>query len=344
MADAQQLVESLAAALDRSVLVEDPQHHPLWWSTQGEVDAVRMRSILQREAPPGAAALVSRLGLPAADGPIRTPALPDVGMDERWCVPLRDGRTLLGYLWVLDRDGQVGADELGPVVDCAKAVVELMSRARPTAEGRQRRRDQLVARLAEAPDPDALRELLELEDLPPGTTASVSVPPASGGWPLGGDASVHADPTPGATHTSGAPVPLLELAVAVERARRTAQAIRAGAVLPSPTWDALGAWHLIVTAPPELTPDLVHPGAELLAAQKRSDLLDTARCVLDNGGDVTSSAEQLHLHRTTLYYRLERIEALTGVNLRSAASREALHLALRLAAYRAAANAGPSTR
>ena len=81
----------------------------------------------------------------------------------------------------------------------------------------------------------------------------------------------------------------------------------------------------------------MHPGAEALAAQKRRDLIDTARCVLDNGGDVTASAEQLHIHRTTLYYRLERIEALTGVNLRLARGRDALQMALHLAAYRAAA-------
>jgi DNA-binding PucR family transcriptional regulator len=58
--------------------------------------------------------------------------------------------------------------------------------------------------------------------------------------------------------------------------------------------------------------------------------------VLDNGGDVTISADELHIHRTTLYYRLDRIEALTGVNLRLPAGRDDLHVALLLAAYRAA--------
>ena len=80
-----------------------------------------------------------------------------------------------------------------------------------------------------------------------------------------------------------------------------------------------------------LTPAQIHRGADVLAAQKRPDLIDTARCVLDNGGDVTVSAEQLHIHRTTLYYRLDRIEELTGVNLRLAAGRDALHMALHLA-------------
>jgi hypothetical protein len=336
----QEQVEDLAAVSGCPVLVEDPQHHPLWWSTQGEIDGVRMRSILRREPPPGAAALVSRLGLPNVQGPVRTPALPELDMAERWCVPLRDGRDLLGYLWLLDPEGRVRERDLEPVLACAKVVTEAMTRARPTEEGRRQRRDHLLARLAAGPDAVAARELIELEGLLPEARVAVSIPAVPGGWLLPGGASVHADPPAATAHTSGTPVPLGELAVALRRARTTDRAIRAGAVLAAPIWDALGAWHLIVAAPPEITPGQVHRGAEVLAAQKRPGLIDTARRVLDNGGDVTVSAEQLHIHRTTLYYRLERIEALTGVNLRLAAGRDALHMALHLAAYRATQERG----
>jgi DNA-binding PucR family transcriptional regulator len=62
----------------------------------------------------------------------------------------------------------------------------------------------------------------------------------------------------------------------------------------------------------------------------------TARTVLDRGGDIAAAAAALHIHRTTLYYRIDRIEALTGVNLRAGPGRDDLHLALRLAAYREA--------
>src|SRR5690348_2955256 len=116
MADIQEQVEALAGVLGCAVLVEDQRHRPLWWSAQGEVDDVRLRSILQREPPPGAAALVTRLGLPTAQGPVRTPALPEVDMAERWCVPLRHHRDLLGYLWVLDADGRVLEADLEPVI------------------------------------------------------------------------------------------------------------------------------------------------------------------------------------------------------------------------------------
>jgi DNA-binding PucR family transcriptional regulator len=63
----------------------------------------------------------------------------------------------------------------------------------------------------------------------------------------------------------------------------------------------------------------------------------TARSVLEAGGDVAQVAEALHLHRTTLYYRIERIEAVTGVNLKAGQDRDSLLFALRLAAYRATA-------
>ena len=69
----------------------------------------------------------------------------------------------------------------------------------------------------------------------------------------------------------------------------------------------------------------------------------TARALLDNGGDVARTAGQLHIHRTTLYYRLDRIEALTGVDLKAGPGRDDLHMALRLAAFRLAAEApGPT--
>ena len=69
----------------------------------------------------------------------------------------------------------------------------------------------------------------------------------------------------------------------------------------------------------------------------RPDLLMTAWAVLELGGDVARSAAELHIHRTTLYYRLDRIAEVTGVDLRTGADRLDLQLALRLAAYRRAA-------
>jgi hypothetical protein len=110
--------------------------------------------------------------------------------------------------------------------------------------------------------------------------------------------------------------------------------VLAGARLDPVSWDALGAWRLVVEAPSTLDPAAVHPGAAILATLPRDDLMTTARTVLDLGGDVTSAASALHVHRTTLYYRLDRIQELTGVDLRTGGARTDLQLALWLAAYR----------
>jgi DNA-binding PucR family transcriptional regulator len=111
-------------------------------------------------------------------------------------------------------------------------------------------------------------------------------------------------------------------------------------VLAEPTWTALGSWRLVVAAPDDLAVGDLHPGAETLLALPRPELAETARTVLDAGGDVARAAAALHVHRTTLYYRLDRIRALTGVDLKDGGDRDDLRAALRLAAFRAAAADG----
>jgi hypothetical protein len=341
-AGVQAAVDRLGATLGRAVLVEDPRHRPLWWSRQGTVDPTRMRTILEREVHPAAIAVVARLGLARASGPVRVPAVAEAEMLARWCVPLRIERDLLGYLWVLDPDYEVTEADLPRLVECADVAAVHLAQQRLAGDGRAHRRAALLAQLAAGEDSDAARELIRLEELDPATTVVVSSPPGSGGWELPGRMKVHlVDPTAGAATgsapvpaTSGPPLPLAELHVAVRRAAAVRRVLRAGAVLQRPNWDALGGWHLIVNAPDCIAVADIHPGASALAALDRGDLLLTARALLDAGGDVARTAEQLHIHRTTLYYRIERIEAVTGVNLKTGAGRDDLHLALRLWAYR----------
>ncbi|WP_248958589.1 PucR family transcriptional regulator [Sphaerisporangium perillae] len=69
----------------------------------------------------------------------------------------------------------------------------------------------------------------------------------------------------------------------------------------------------------------------------RGVLVATLEAYLDSGGDAQATAEAAHLHRTSLYYRLRRIEEITGRDLRNGRDRLELHLALKLARWDATA-------
>ena len=332
--DVQAAVDALAADLDCPVLVEDAEHQPLWWSTQGPVDEVRMRTILRRMVAPEARAMVRRLQLARATGPVRTPEIAEVGMRERWCVPMRSGGLHLGYLWVEDDHRRVGPDQLPRLAECADLAAGVLARTRSTYEDQARRRSALLDRLLHGADTEAARELAALEHLAHDVTVVVRVPAQRGGWALPGNMSGHAWSPRAAPAASGRALPLAELREAVRRAACTRRALAAGARLERPSWDALGAWRLITEAPASLSVAEIHPAAEVLAAHPRAGLMTTARVVLDLGGDIAAAADVLHVHRTTLYYRLDRIQELTGVDLRAGAGRADLQLALWLAAYR----------
>lgn len=352
-ADVQAAVDELAASLAHPVLIEDAGHQPLWWSAQGEVDGTRVRSILERTVEPAAAALVARMRLAWADGPVRTPAVPEADMLPRWCVPMRANRELLGYLWVLDADGTVTDTQLAEAAACAEQAAAWITRVKSAGEQRDQRRVLLLAQLQAGHDAAAARELIALERLDPAVTVEVHAPAAgsvarSGDWDLVGGVTARLVPPPGlmsrartppaetSVAASGLPLPLADLHLAVQRAAVTVRALRAGARPARPCWDDLGSWHLIAAAPEDLRVADIHPGADILSRLPRPELLMTARTVLECGGDIAAAAASLHIHRTTLYYRIDRIEALTGVNLRAGPGRDDLHLALRLAAYRAA--------
>lgn len=68
-----------------------------------------------------------------------------------------------------------------------------------------------------------------------------------------------------------------------------------------------------------------------MVGQGRDDLVNTLDVYLTHGGDARRTAEALHLHRSTLYYRLEKITEATGGDLSDGDHRFALMLSIRLA-------------
>lgn len=98
-------------------------------------------------------------------------------------------------------------------------------------------------------------------------------------------------------------------------------------------WRTLGAYRALSTmAAAGLKPSDVHTGIEKLALEKDGGaLLETLECYLDVGGHAQAAATKLNLHRTSMYYRLERIQRLVSVDLQDGQQRLSLHLAAKLA-------------
>lgn len=96
----------------------------------------------------------------------------------------------------------------------------------------------------------------------------------------------------------------------------------------------LGIYGLLAEMPLERLVGSVPDGLRRLldsATIANDGLVRTLETFLDNAGEVKRTSEQLHIHRTTLYYRLKRIQDLTELSLSSGDDRLNLHLGLKIA-------------
>ncbi len=101
---------------------------------------------------------------------------------------------------------------------------------------------------------------------------------------------------------------------------------------PVAAWDELGVYRLLAQLPLDrLRADTVPDGLRQLAeADDSGVLMETLEVYLDEAGRTPAAIERLQIHRTSLYYRLNRIEQLTGMSLGDGTDRLALHLGLKL--------------
>ncbi|MFG3010808.1 PucR family transcriptional regulator [Streptomyces cinerochromogenes] len=97
---------------------------------------------------------------------------------------------------------------------------------------------------------------------------------------------------------------------------------------PVAEWARIGAYRLLTALPPEAARDRVV--GPLLSPAHR-ELARTAEVYLDCAGQAGRTASELGIHRQTLYYRLSRVEQLTGLDLDDGEDRLLLHMALKRA-------------
>ncbi|MFF6776223.1 PucR family transcriptional regulator [Streptomyces sp. NPDC012637] len=96
---------------------------------------------------------------------------------------------------------------------------------------------------------------------------------------------------------------------------------------PLAEWAAIGPYRMLTALPPA-EPD---PAVRALLAPAQAELARTAEVFLDHAGQAGRTATALGIHRQTLYYRLSRVEQLTGLDLDAGEDRLLLHMALKAA-------------
>ncbi|WP_326798733.1 helix-turn-helix domain-containing protein [Streptomyces sp. NBC_01808] len=110
-------------------------------------------------------------------------------------------------------------------------------------------------------------------------------------------------------------------ALAAARAARAAP--RLG---PVARWPEIGPYRLLTDLPGG-----ADPAVGRLLEPAHAALARTAEVYLDHAGQAARTAAALGIHRQTLYYRLSRVEELTGLDLAAGEDRLLLHMSLKSA-------------
>jgi DNA-binding PucR family transcriptional regulator len=389
----QAIVDALAQSLDRAVLLDDSSLTPITHSRQiGELDDVRMYSLLERGIRSDVKAKLYSLGVGTATEAFWTPALPEDGMMARFCVPICSTDERFGYLWVLDPLHSLSVDGQELARQAGRDLQAVLDRRNAALRAEESSQQILLARLLEGgtgnPSEHLMQELQEKDIAQPDSRVSVfafeptfpessdpiertmalrlrltATDPSHRWFALAGqptavlalsrpEARISArrvssavvdeiDATYGqrpAIGWSGDRLPISQAAQAFRNARLALALAEIGASAKKvAVWTELGSWRTIAiladgysTHPADLA-ELVHPGIVGMIESGRDDLIHTLDAYLTHGGDARKTAESLHLHRSTLYYRLEKITEAIGGDLRDGEVRFELMLGIRLA-------------
>ncbi|MFJ8644881.1 PucR family transcriptional regulator [Streptomyces sp. NPDC093546] len=180
-------------------------------------------------------------------------------------------------------------------------------------------------RSADAPAP-ALTAAARLRDAAGGASPTSSAATPAAAWAARGAAGRSA----GDGVVAGVADPrrgLGDLAGAWREATSAARAAMAQPRLgPLAPWASIGPYRFLTSLPAATPSD---PAVRTLLAPAHTELARTAEVFLDCAGQAGRTAAALGIHRQTLYYRLSRVEQLTGLDLDEGEDRLLLHMALK---------------
>ena len=368
-AEVQHLLDRLADELGRSVVINDPAVVMLYASRHfGDEDPVRVEAVLNRVAGGAAIAHVLAQDVVRWTRPGRIPAKPEIGMRARLCVPLRWHGDLLGLLMVIDADDDLSAADRALIDAAAHEVATLLVGERASADAAVAADDALVvdllgldpirreSALAKVPERAGPRVVVLRADTPDRGHAEVALRHAvlvarrTGLATVAGTTAAvvrfgvpHAEELVAAANelaagrfscVAGVGPRVATLAEAWVSHRHAELATRAVPLLrPGPVVEAsgLGVYDLLLRIPALDLTALPAPVATLLAADSRGVLVRTLAAYLRHAGSAPAAADELHIHRTTLHYRLDRIREITGSDPDDGETRLLLHLGLGVA-------------
>jgi DNA-binding PucR family transcriptional regulator len=126
-----------------------------------------------------------------------------------------------------------------------------------------------------------------------------------------------------------------ELPRAVSEALLAANVAQGSPSGPGLAFEETGAYRLLLSAMSENPSELQRFYAETVEPlvaydeQYETDLVRTLETFLEADGNVAGTAQRLFTHRHTIYYRLERVRELSGLDVSSSDGREKLSLGLK---------------
>lgn len=366
--DFQRTVDDLALRLGRPVLLEDHLQRVIAYSEQTEpMDEVRRDSILRRHTTPEVRQWLRSAGIFDSPGALRIPAAPALGLLPRVCVPTRHDGRLLGFLWLIDAEPSMSDEDIAIAAKAAPGLALILFHD-SLVTGLAARRELEAVTAVLLGDRDAARMLIDAGDFPQGQPVTVLVArPVDEPGDAGEAVSMALERgllalrfrlrsrhvlhlvrrDHGVLLMAGQPVdpheaisvpvvvgigrPRPALADAAESYREALHAAEVAARVPgfgpSAEWSTLGVYRMLDGFSGEL-----HPGlARLLADPQHLPLLHTLETYLDLAGSASATSRALRLHRTSLYYRLQRVAELAGTDLKDGNERLALHLSIKLA-------------
>jgi sugar diacid utilization regulator len=142
----------------------------------------------------------------------------------------------------------------------------------------------------------------------------------------------------------------VDLPRAASEALLAANVAEGGTHEGSLAFEQTGAYRLLLSTMSENPRELQRFYAETVEPlvaydeQYETDLVQTLETFLDADGNVAGTAQRLFTHRHTIYYRLERVRELSGLDVSSSDGREKLSLGLKaMRVLGIAASGGPAS-